>query len=336
MYEILPYEELKELMNKHPEDFFLGSYGGWENVLPPMHTVAYAERICSFYDLVRCEEPAGVYRVPRSKIAGLRLQKMERIWKRYTPLQPAVAVVRWAIGETEVRFEDGKTLSVPRLPKGELKAFAEEVREMLQKQYPRIFIYAVDEDGRPPVILDTGSVDAVCTSLLTSDGALVAANIAVPTVQEARAVYAALVTRRRMTVKQGTVTRSVFSFGRKGFTSVQDLRPHGHHVIVLTAEHPLARNPAEQGDVPVFYVVGTRSTKSVDFVERLWERLQLGVPVPLPDAHRQEIIRAAYHWGVVSELQRYTDAPEYAPEYVGVKVVTDLDRWSKVLHDVLN
>ncbi len=337
--EILSYEKLKQAMDEHPDDFFLSAYGKWDGILPGMDAIVYGERICQYYDTVRCDDLGlpEVRRLPRDVLAGYRLQKMVRIWAQYTPLQPAIATVRWATGETEVRFDDGVRLTVPQLPDGDLKKFAKGIQEILREQeYPQTVIYAVEEADLPPVILDTGSVEAACTSALISGENLVAVNIAVPTFQEARAVYASLVTNRRMTLKQGSVERPVYSFGRKGFTAIQDLRPYGHHVIALTAEHPLAGNPAEQGDVDAFYVVGTRDVRSADFVERLWERLQLGVPVPLPDEHRQEIIQAAYHWGVITTLQRYTDAPEYAPEYVGVKVATDIERWSQVLHDVLN
>ncbi len=334
--EILPYENLKRLMAQRPGDFFLDA-GAWGGILPDPFEVVYGLNICRYSD-TEFDAGAKVRILPRSKLPGAKRIQMEQYWTKFAPLRPATATVRWRIGDTVVNFDDGQSVALEATPKAEetLKQFAQRVRERLQDEFPRAFVYAIEEDGAPPVILETGSVDAVCTSALIDPASeqLAAANIAVPTLQEARAVYAALVTRRTMTLRQGMRSFRVDAFGQKGFAAVQDLRPYGHRVITLTVEHPRAGNPAEQGEIPAFYVV---APGGMDFDRRLWERLQLGLSLPLPEEYKGQIIRAAYHWNAIRPLERLTDAGENAPgEYVGVKVSTDVDQWSRVLHDVLN
>ncbi len=334
--EILPYENLKRLMAQHPDAFFLDA-GAWGGILPDPFEVVYGRELCRYAD-TEFDEGAKVRILARGRLPGAKRLRMEQYWTKFAPLRPAVATVRWHIGDTLVRFEDGQSVALEATPKADepLKRFAQRLRETLQEDFPRAFIHTVEEAGAPPVILDTGSLEAVCTSALLdlASGQLAAANIAVPTLQEARAVFAALVTRRTLTVRQGMRAFRVAAFGQKGFTVIQDLRPRGHHVITLTVEHPRAGNPAEQGEIPAFYVV---AAGGMDFERRLWERLQLGLPLPLPEEYRGQIIRAACHWNAVRPLERLTDAGENAPgEYVGVTVSTDIELWSKVLHDVLN
>lgn len=262
-------------------------------------------------------------------------------------LKPSVAMLYPASGFTRLvtQEDQAQTIELDLVPEDNTlpQRFIPQLNQALAEVGWMVWKLIWMED--PPEIIRLANDSAVvwATSALWDPEAqqLVAAQMASPSQQLLKAIYATLVTNSRKVLSLHGQNASVAVFGaRRRYMQIGGSLHAAHargHLLVL--EHPLSGNPAEHTE-DFFYVVGLTGE---DLTRKFAERLDLALPWPVQPPWAAALLDAGQKAGLITwlaqagptergEIQESALPTEYA---VGLCVSKDASGWQAVIREAL-
>lgn len=264
---------------------------------------------------------------------------------------PAVAMLYPASGFTRIVLQDEqeKTIELDLVPEDNtlLQRFLPQLNQTLAEAGWMVWKLIWMEDLPEIIRLANDSAVVWATSALWDPEAqqLVATQMASPSQQLLKAIYATLVTNSRKGLSIHNQSTSVAVFGaRRRYIQIGGNLHAAHargHLLAL--EHLLSGNPAEQPE-EFFYVIGLTGE---DLTRKFAERLDLAIPWPVQSIWAAPLLRAGQNAGLITwlaqagpheaaEAHESLSVSAIPTEYaVGLRVSKDVSGWQAVITEAL-